>query len=50
MDSIILLDDREYQKLEKADAVALTTDEFFIRQFIQEREYQRLTLRQYLDG
>ena len=28
----------------------MTTDEFFIRQFIQEREYQRLTLRQYLDG
>ena len=50
VDSIILLDDREYQKLEKADAAALTTDEFFMRQFIQGRECRRLALGQYLDG
>ena len=50
VDSIILLDNREYQKLEKTDVAALTTDEFFMRQFIQGRECRRLALGQYLDG
>ena len=31
VDSIILLDDKEYEKLEKTDAAAMTTDEFFMR-------------------
>ncbi|KFZ15842.1 hypothetical protein V501_02522 [Pseudogymnoascus sp. VKM F-4519 (FW-2642)] len=48
--SIILLDDAEYTKLEKTDAAALTTDEFFMRQFIQGKECRRLALGQYLDG
>lgn len=45
-----MLEDAEYTKLEKTDAAALTTDEFFMRQFIQGKECRRLALGQYLDG
>lgn len=48
--SIILLDDAKYKKLEKTDAAALTTEEFFMRQFIQGKECRRLALGRYLDG
>ena len=50
VDSIILLDDRECQKLEKTDTAAMTTDEFFIQQFIQSKECRQLALGLYLDG
>jgi superfamily II DNA helicase RecQ len=39
VDSIILLDNKEYKKLEKTEAAAMTTDKFFIYQFIQSTEY-----------
>jgi hypothetical protein len=38
VDLIILLDNKEYKKLEKTEAVAMTTDKFFIYQFIQSTE------------
>ena len=48
--SIVLLEERESTRLEKMDAAAMTTDEFFMRQFIQGKECRRLALGQYLDG
>jgi superfamily II DNA helicase RecQ len=36
---IILLDNKEYKKLEKTDTVVMTMDKFFIYQFIQSTEY-----------
>ena len=49
MDSIILLEDSIYQRLEKQDATELTIDELTIQRFIQTRDYRRFAIGGYLD-
>jgi superfamily II DNA helicase RecQ len=49
VDSIILLEDSQYQRLEKQDAAALTVDELAMQRFIQTRDCRRFAMSGYLD-
>jgi superfamily II DNA helicase RecQ len=49
VDSIILLEDGEFQRLEKQDAAELTVDELAMQRFIQTRECRRFAMSGYLD-
>jgi superfamily II DNA helicase RecQ len=49
VDSIILLEDSVYQRLEKQDAAELTIDELAMQRFIQTRDCRRFAMGGYLD-
>jgi superfamily II DNA helicase RecQ len=49
VDSIILLEDSEYQRLVQQDAAALTVDELAMQRFIQTRDCRRFAMSGYLD-
>lgn len=49
VDSIILLEDSEHQRLEKQDAAELTVDELAMQRFIQTRDCRRFAMSGYLD-
>ncbi|KAH7383390.1 P-loop containing nucleoside triphosphate hydrolase protein, partial [Cadophora sp. MPI-SDFR-AT-0126] len=49
VDSIVLLEDAEYQRLEKQDAAELTINELAMQRFIQTRECRRFAMSGYLD-
>jgi len=49
VDSIILLEDSQYQRLEKQDAAELTIDELAMQRFIQTRDCRRFAMSGYLD-
>ena len=49
VDSIILLEDSEYQRLERQDAAELTIDKLAMQQFILTRDCRRFAISAYLD-
>lgn len=49
VDSIILLEDSVYRRLEKQDAAELTIDELAMQRFIQTRDCRRFAMGGYLD-
>ena len=49
LDLIILLEDLEYQRLNKQDAAELTVDELAMQRFIETRDCRRFTMSGYLD-
>jgi len=49
VDSIILVEDLEYQRLQKQDAAELTMDELAMHRFIQTRDCRRFAMSGYLD-
>jgi superfamily II DNA helicase RecQ len=49
VDSIILLEDFEYRRLEKWDAAELTIDELAMQRFIQTKDCRRFAMSAYLD-
>ncbi|KFX86057.1 hypothetical protein O988_09786, partial [Pseudogymnoascus sp. VKM F-3808] len=49
VDSIILLEDSKYRRLERQEAAELTVDELAMQRFIQTRECRRFAMSGYLD-
>jgi hypothetical protein len=49
IDSIILLEDLEYQRLGRRDAAELTMDKLAMQRFIQTRDCQRFAMSGYLN-